>query len=198
VGAHTVVVMVGDGAEWIWNRAGMFVRPCEIFDFWHALEHAWEFAQLRYGEGSAQTDPWVHLIAEDLWAGKVQEVIARLKRVRPKTPELRESLQALIRYYSETPGACVMICDWAMGSVGDLRQLIQSGNARLVGSDGRQLAYPNRFTTCFSCLNNLQPGKATSIVPGHRQLTTQSAAAILGVSRVFLAGLLEKWRNAIP
>jgi hypothetical protein len=28
----------------------------------------------------------------------VQEVIGRLKRVRPQTPELRESLQALIRY----------------------------------------------------------------------------------------------------
>jgi len=43
-------------------------------------------------------------IAEDLRAGKVQEVIARLKRVRPKTPALRESLQALIRYYSENAG----------------------------------------------------------------------------------------------
>ena len=47
VGAHTVVVIVGDGAEWTWNRATMFVRRCEILDFWHALEHAWEFAQLR-------------------------------------------------------------------------------------------------------------------------------------------------------
>jgi len=34
----------------------------------------------------------------------VQNVIARLKRLRPKTPELRESLQALIRYYSENAG----------------------------------------------------------------------------------------------
>lgn len=104
VGAHTVVVIVGDGAEWIWNRATMFVRRCEILDFWHALEHAWEFARLRQGEGSAQADRWVHEIAEDLRAGKVQDVIARLKRVRPKTPELRASLQALIRYYSENAG----------------------------------------------------------------------------------------------
>jgi hypothetical protein len=74
VGAYTVVVIVGDGAEWIWNRASLFVRRCEILDFWHALEHAWEFAQLRYGEGSAQADRWVHEIAEDLRAGKVQEV----------------------------------------------------------------------------------------------------------------------------
>jgi hypothetical protein len=104
VGATTVVVIVGDGAEWIWNRATMFVHRCEILDFWHALEHAWKFAQLRYGEGSAQADRWVHEIAEDLKAGKVHEVITRLKRLRPKTPELRESLEALIRYYSENAG----------------------------------------------------------------------------------------------
>jgi hypothetical protein len=104
VGANTVVVIVGDGAEWIWNRANMFVQRCEILDFWHALEHAWEFARLRHGEGSLQADQWVHQIAEDLRAGKVQEVIAGLKRLRPKTPELTESLQALIRYYSENAG----------------------------------------------------------------------------------------------
>jgi len=104
VGPHTVVVIIGDGAEWIWNRATMFVQRCEILDFWHVLEHAWEFAQLRFGEGSAQADAWVHALAEDLRAGKVQEVIARLKRLRPKTPELRQSLQALIHYYSENAG----------------------------------------------------------------------------------------------
>jgi hypothetical protein len=104
VGTHTVVVIIGDGAEWIWNRATMFVHRCEILDFWHALEHAWEFAQLRYGEGSTQADAGVHTIAEDWRAGKVQDVIARLKRLRPKTPALRESLQSLIRYYSENAG----------------------------------------------------------------------------------------------
>jgi hypothetical protein len=101
LGANTVVVIVGDGAEWIWNRATWFLRRCEILDFWHALEHAWEFAQLRYGEGSAQADRWVHRIGEDLRAGRVREVIARLKRLHPPTAELRESLQSLIRYYSE-------------------------------------------------------------------------------------------------
>src|SRR6202011_5292287 len=88
----TLVVIVGDGAEWIWNRATWFVRRCEILDFWHAVEHAWVFARLRYGDGSAQADQWVHALAEDLRAGKVQDVIARLKRLRPKTAELRESL----------------------------------------------------------------------------------------------------------
>lgn len=104
VGPHTVVVIVGDGAEWIWNRAVMFVHRCEILDFWHALEHAWAFARLRYGDNSIQADRWVRQIAEDLRAGKVEEVIAALKRLRPRTPELRESLQSLIRYYSQNAG----------------------------------------------------------------------------------------------
>ena len=104
VGPHTVVVIVGDGAEWIWNRATMFVRRCEILDFWHAMEHAWDFARSCYGEGSQQADRWVHQIAEDLKAGKVEAVIARLKRMRPKTPELREKLQSLIAYYSQHAG----------------------------------------------------------------------------------------------
>src|SRR6266496_4468689 len=104
VSPQTVVVIVSDGAEWIWNRAKMFVQRCEILDFWHALEHAWGFARLNYGEGSQQADRWIHQIATDLRAGKVQEVIARLQRMRPKTPEMRQSLQALIRYYSDHAG----------------------------------------------------------------------------------------------
>jgi hypothetical protein len=104
VGVDTVVVIVGDGAEWIWHRATMFVRRCEILDFWHAVEHAWEFAQLRYGQGSARADQWVHALAEDLRTGKVEQVIVRLKRLRPKTPELRASLQALVRYYMDNAG----------------------------------------------------------------------------------------------
>jgi hypothetical protein len=101
LGPHTIVVIVGDGAEWIWNRATWFVRRCEILDYWHAVEHAWAFARLRYGDGSLQADQWAHAIAEDLRAGKVQDVITRLKRLRPRTAELRESLAGLIRYYSE-------------------------------------------------------------------------------------------------
>ena len=101
LGTHTVVVIIGDGVEWIWKRATMFPRRCEILDFWHAVEHAWEFARLCYGEGSRQADRWVHKIAEDLRAGNVQNVIARLERMRPRSAEVRESLDALIRYYRD-------------------------------------------------------------------------------------------------
>ena len=98
------VVIVGDGAEWSWNRATWFIRRCEILDFWHAMEHAWAFAGLHYGEGSKQADQGVRQIGVDLKAGKIDAVIARLKRMRPKSPQLRASLDSLIRYYSENAG----------------------------------------------------------------------------------------------
>src|SRR6202167_1843663 len=104
LGSNTMVVVVGDGAEWIWTRATWFIRRCEILDFWHAMEHAWEFARLRFGEGSQQADQWVQQIGIDLKAGHVEQVIARLKRLRPRSPQLRASLDSLIHYYSENAG----------------------------------------------------------------------------------------------
>ena len=101
LGSNTTVVIVGDGAEWIWNRATWFMNRCEILDFWHVLEHTWSFARLRYGDGSQQADQWVPQIACDLKEGKIQQVLARLKRLRLQSPELRKSLDALIRYYSD-------------------------------------------------------------------------------------------------
>jgi hypothetical protein len=100
LGSRTTIVIIGDGAEWIWNRAAMFLHRCEILDFWHAVEHAWEFARLQYGEGSKQADHWVHRISQDLRAGKVQQVIGRLRRLRPKTAESQKKLTDLIRYYT--------------------------------------------------------------------------------------------------
>jgi hypothetical protein len=109
LGANTVVVVIGDGAEWIWKRAWIFPQRCEILDFWHALEHAWSFARLHFGEGSKRAERWIHQIAEDLRAGKVQKVIARLERLQPSTAEARKCLPELIGYYRDN--ACRMRYD---------------------------------------------------------------------------------------
>jgi len=99
LGAKTVVVIVGDGAEWIWNRATMFARRCEILDFWHAIECAWKFARLRFGEKSKLAAKWVSRLADDLRAGKVESVIKRLRKIKTRSPEEQEKLDDLIRYY---------------------------------------------------------------------------------------------------
>jgi hypothetical protein len=101
LGPHTVVVIVGDGAEWIWNRASMFTRRCEILDFWHAVERAWEFARLRYGEQSGHAARFATRVADDLRAGRVADVLRRLQALSVKTTEQRENLDGLIRYYTD-------------------------------------------------------------------------------------------------
>jgi hypothetical protein len=101
LGPNTVVVIVGDGAEWIWRRASMFPRRCEILDFWHAVEHAWDFARVRFGPESKQAVNWVGRIVEDLRAGKVGAVLARLRKLEVKGDEEREALATLIRYYND-------------------------------------------------------------------------------------------------
>jgi hypothetical protein len=54
------VVVLGDGAEWIWNRIARFCdRPIEIVDFYHGTEHVWNAGQALYGEGTEETEEWV-------------------------------------------------------------------------------------------------------------------------------------------
>jgi len=65
------------------------------------VEKAWEFGRLRWGEESSVTARWAHRLAEDLRGGKVSEVIARLQALSVSTPEERELLDGLIRYYTD-------------------------------------------------------------------------------------------------
>jgi hypothetical protein len=100
LGPQTIVVVIGDGSEWIWHRATLFVRRCEILDFWHAMEYAWAYARLQFGEGAWRAEHWTRRVAQDLKAGEVQAVIARLHTLRPISPESRAALDTLIRYYT--------------------------------------------------------------------------------------------------
>ena len=100
LGPQTTVVVIGDGSEWIWQRATLFVRRCEILDFWHAMEYAWAYARLQFGEGASRAEQWTRRVAQDLKAGEVQAVIARLHTLRPNSQEGREALATLIRYYT--------------------------------------------------------------------------------------------------
>jgi excisionase family DNA binding protein len=88
--------------------------------------------------------------------------------------------------------APVSIPETQTAQIRDLRRLIQRGEARLVGPDGREIAIPEPVhELLLMILKDLQAGKAISVVPEHQQLTTQRAANILGVSRPFLVKLVE-------
>lgn len=101
LGALTMVVVVGDGAEWIWNRTWIFPRCCQILDFWHAVEKAWAFARAQYGEGSSRAEAWIDRLAQDLKQGKVKAVIQRLERLQPRREPAEKALAELIKYYRD-------------------------------------------------------------------------------------------------
>jgi len=74
------VVVLGDGAHWIWNLAEeYFPGAVQILDWYHASEYAWTAAHAIYGEGSDLAKRWAAEQLERLWDGKVAEVITTLQ-----------------------------------------------------------------------------------------------------------------------
>jgi hypothetical protein len=76
------VVVLGDGAVWIWNLAAdHFGERVEIVDFYHAAEHLWEVANAVYGAGSEAARAWAKARIHDLrdeGAAPVRKALAAL------------------------------------------------------------------------------------------------------------------------
>lgn len=95
------VVLLGDGAEWIWKHMGGLLKEAVcIVDWYHALEHVWACGRVLYGEGAAATTAWVKELETLLWDGQVRAILERLRleRARTRAPAKRAALQALSTY----------------------------------------------------------------------------------------------------
>jgi len=76
------VVVLGDGAEWIWNQsAEHFPEAIEIVDWYHATQHLWEVANALYGPDSSQAAAWQRQREEELWEGRLTAVLAAMRRI---------------------------------------------------------------------------------------------------------------------
>jgi hypothetical protein len=74
------VVMLGDGAPWVWNLADLhFPGAVQIVDFYHAAEHLSGIASLLYPEDEPARTAWFGRARKRLKKGKVLELIAELK-----------------------------------------------------------------------------------------------------------------------
>jgi len=73
------VVVLGDGARWIWKLAARrFPQAVQIVDWYHAHEHLWALAQLLYGEGAPAARTWLETLAGELWTARTVEDVAVL------------------------------------------------------------------------------------------------------------------------
>jgi hypothetical protein len=101
------VVMMGDGAPWIWNLADeQFPGAVEIVDFYHAVEHLWAAGEALFGDRarSTATKGWVRHNRRQLRRGRVDLLIAAMERARarsgPGLPgERRDTVRRNLEYF---------------------------------------------------------------------------------------------------
>ena len=73
------VIVVSDGAHWIWNLARThFPDATQILDWFHASQSVWTAATAIWGETGAERTRWGRAQEAALWAGNVAAVLAEL------------------------------------------------------------------------------------------------------------------------
>ena len=92
------VVVLADGAHWIWNIAERhFPQAIQIVDWYHASEYVWQAASAIWGASNPERSSWAHCQLDALWEGKVAQVLLELEQWRASG----EAVEAALSYYSE-------------------------------------------------------------------------------------------------
>lgn len=90
---QTEVVVIGDGAHWIWNVATAHVpQATQIVDWYHASQYVWRAAATIYGETSDLRIPWAQQHLDMLWDGRVADVLTALEPYRAKGEGVADAL----------------------------------------------------------------------------------------------------------
>jgi hypothetical protein len=94
------VVVLGDGAVWIWNLAAEhFGERIEIVDYYHASEHLWTLAHALYGPGTAAATAWATARLHTLRHEGGAVLLDALRRLRPPSAEAKEVLRRERGYF---------------------------------------------------------------------------------------------------
>lgn len=93
-------VVLGDGAEWIWNQADLhFPEATPIVDLYHAREHLWDLAAKLYPNDSPAQSRWVMVRKDKLDEGKIEAFVRSLRVVAASHPELAEEIRTEANYF---------------------------------------------------------------------------------------------------
>lgn len=96
------IVIIADGAKWIWNWADDFYpEATQILDFYHAKEHLCEFA-VNYFKESTSRSEWIDEQCRTMLEEDTQKVIEALKDL-PMSPtkKIEQQKKKLINYYQK-------------------------------------------------------------------------------------------------
>ena len=91
-------VVLGDGAEWIWNLAGeQFPGAIEIVDLYHAKGHLCDVAKAVYGAGTDLAAQWGKARRDELDAGRIDAILTELRAHSETCEEARKCIDYLTR-----------------------------------------------------------------------------------------------------
>jgi len=106
--AVRTVVVLADGARWIWERARAFlglpgVEVVEIVDLYNAYGYLWAVGNALHGAGSLRAAAWVAPLKEQLYlhgAAPVLAALAALAALAPTTEEVTGAIDDARTYFT--------------------------------------------------------------------------------------------------
>jgi hypothetical protein len=96
-------VVIGDGAEWIWNIADQhFPGAIQIVDLYHARQHLWELARKLYPNQLGEQERWMIIHKDTLLdEGKIEDLVVSIRSIHSSNPELAEKIRIEADYFEK-------------------------------------------------------------------------------------------------
>ena len=96
-----IKVVMGDGAEWIWNLADLhFSDAIQIVDLYHARQHLWEVARRLYPNEERRQKAWMKIHQKRLLdRGKIEKLVGTLRSIKSDNPEVAEKIRTEADYF---------------------------------------------------------------------------------------------------
>jgi hypothetical protein len=95
-------VVMGDGAEWIWNLADQhFPGALQIVDLYHARQHLWELARRLHPNQEVAQKAWMK-VHQKRWLdkGKIEKLVASLRSITSTSAEVMGKLRTEADYFA--------------------------------------------------------------------------------------------------
>ncbi len=96
-------VVVGDGAEWIWNLADLhFPGAVQIVDLYHARQHLWEVARKLHPNDEVTQKVWMKVHQKRLLdKGKIEKLVLSLQSIDSTNPEVIDKIRIEADYFEK-------------------------------------------------------------------------------------------------
>jgi hypothetical protein len=93
-------VVMGDGAEWIWNIADLhFPGATQIVDLYHARQHLWEVARKLHPNDPGEQRAWMKMHQKLLDRGKIEKLVGALRSIHSEHVEIAEKVRTEADYF---------------------------------------------------------------------------------------------------